>query len=440
MVGKTLVKQSKLMKNGALASVLFLFSSFISAQTYYVDASKGNDNNSGTSILVPWQSLDKVSNQQFYPGDNILFKAGEQWTGSLTLSSSGAKDLPITYGSYGDLQNFGKPYINGNGKIYNHTGEAKNESIIIFAKNKEFIHLENLKVSADSFDVTGIKSTTGIYFGSDIKRQLSGFKLTNVTVQDVFQSKIDDPKRFNKKGKRIRVSKGKSFAVRFQSKYPTDRNARFNNILVENSTITNNQREGLRFIGADNIVIRNNTFYKNGGSAAVVNNYYDLTFENNDCQYSGAGESTGDDIRMHNRGSSLWTVFGEKALVRNNTFKHSRGWLDSYGMHVDHNNKDVIVEKNYFEDNEGGFIQIIGDNQDITYRYNVSVNDGLDLNQNNRTASTIHFSDYVGQDKKTGKKKPGTPPALRFITTRFIYRQMLKIFQQTLNYVRVKHI
>ena len=37
----------------------------------------------------------------FCPGDNILFKCGDSWQGSVTISSSGTTGNPITYGPYG---------------------------------------------------------------------------------------------------------------------------------------------------------------------------------------------------------------------------------------------------------------------------------------------------------------------------------------------------
>ena len=74
---------------------------------YYVSSSSGNDawggklpnpNREGSD--GPWQTLQKVSNAQFQPGDNILFKRGESWKGQLKVSSSGTAAKRITYGAY----------------------------------------------------------------------------------------------------------------------------------------------------------------------------------------------------------------------------------------------------------------------------------------------------------------------------------------------------
>jgi hypothetical protein len=55
----------------------FLISPICWAATYYVDATNGNDLNSGTSELTPWKTIAKGNASRFYPGDQILFKRGE---------------------------------------------------------------------------------------------------------------------------------------------------------------------------------------------------------------------------------------------------------------------------------------------------------------------------------------------------------------------------
>lgn len=72
----------------------------LSAMTYYVDCG-GSDSNLGTSTSAPWQTLAKVNNSSFSPGDSVLFKAGCTWREQLTVSSSGSAGKPVTFGAYG---------------------------------------------------------------------------------------------------------------------------------------------------------------------------------------------------------------------------------------------------------------------------------------------------------------------------------------------------
>lgn len=69
--------------------------------TYYVDVTGGSDTNSGTSMDQAWQTINKVNNSFFAPGDFILFKRGAVWREELNIKWSGIKGSPITFADYG---------------------------------------------------------------------------------------------------------------------------------------------------------------------------------------------------------------------------------------------------------------------------------------------------------------------------------------------------
>jgi len=71
-----------------------------SSNSYYIDAISGNDNNEGT-MNSPWKSLDKITARTFLPGDNIYFKRGTSYNGSVTINGNGTQSMPITVGAYG---------------------------------------------------------------------------------------------------------------------------------------------------------------------------------------------------------------------------------------------------------------------------------------------------------------------------------------------------
>ncbi len=78
--------------------------SSVNATTYYVDATNGLDTNNGTSTGTAWKTITKVGSYGiFLPGDTILFKRGETFnsTASITLSNSGTSGNPITFAAYG---------------------------------------------------------------------------------------------------------------------------------------------------------------------------------------------------------------------------------------------------------------------------------------------------------------------------------------------------
>ena len=81
------------------------------AAVYFVDASAGSDENSGLSITEAWKTLEKVNAVSLNPGDTVLFKRGEVWTGTMIISDSGIEGSPITVAAYGDGP---APVIDGN--------------------------------------------------------------------------------------------------------------------------------------------------------------------------------------------------------------------------------------------------------------------------------------------------------------------------------------
>ena len=91
---------TNLLKRGLLL-LLIVFSSMLSFSTTYYVSNVGNDSNSGLSADLPWKTLNKVNSQAFKSGDQILFKKGHSFYGSLIINSSGAPGSPITIGAYG---------------------------------------------------------------------------------------------------------------------------------------------------------------------------------------------------------------------------------------------------------------------------------------------------------------------------------------------------
>jgi len=82
----------------------------LSAATFYVDASKGNDANDGLSPTNAWQSMGKVNQASLRGGDRVLFCRGKVWREPLTPAASGAPGNQLVFGAYGEGP---KPMING---------------------------------------------------------------------------------------------------------------------------------------------------------------------------------------------------------------------------------------------------------------------------------------------------------------------------------------
>jgi parallel beta-helix repeat protein len=74
---------------------------FSQAQTTYYVSNEGSSSNNGTSTSTTWNLAKVNSFTSFVAGDQILFKKGETFYGSITVNNSGTSGNPITYGAYG---------------------------------------------------------------------------------------------------------------------------------------------------------------------------------------------------------------------------------------------------------------------------------------------------------------------------------------------------
>jgi parallel beta-helix repeat protein len=120
-----------------MLSILVLFTYTVNATVYYVSNS-GNDSNAGTSESLPWKTLTKVNSFTPKAGDQILFKRGDEWTGSITVKASGTSSSRITYGAYGTGNKpkiYGSEVITGwtlhSGNIYKTTFNTQINQLFI---------------------------------------------------------------------------------------------------------------------------------------------------------------------------------------------------------------------------------------------------------------------------------------------------------------------
>lgn len=73
--------------------------------TYYIDAASGSDTNSGKSENSAFASVAAIAGLSLKPGDSVLFKKGETYTGDFDITANGTADAHITFSSYGEGDN-----------------------------------------------------------------------------------------------------------------------------------------------------------------------------------------------------------------------------------------------------------------------------------------------------------------------------------------------
>ena len=107
-----------------ILTILFSFS-LANATNYYLSSSSGSDLNNGKSENTAWQSITKLKTvlTSLQPGDSVLFKCGDTFSGQLVLSKSGTAAKNIYFGSYGSGK---KPIISGTVSVKNWTQTSSN--------------------------------------------------------------------------------------------------------------------------------------------------------------------------------------------------------------------------------------------------------------------------------------------------------------------------
>ncbi|MEU4157889.1 carboxypeptidase regulatory-like domain-containing protein [Actinoplanes sp. NPDC026670] len=144
--------------------------------TYYVDAVAGDDTDTGLTSANAWRTLDQVNRTAFQPGDRILLRAGQRWTGQLWPKGDGTGEAPIVVDRWGDGD---KPGIDAGG--------TTDDAVRLF--NQEHWTIRNLDVTnaAPSTGTPGenLADLRGIHISGDNGRTLDGFLIDAVDVHDV---------------------------------------------------------------------------------------------------------------------------------------------------------------------------------------------------------------------------------------------------------------
>ncbi|MFT4204162.1 MAG: right-handed parallel beta-helix repeat-containing protein [Chitinophagaceae bacterium] len=321
--------------------------------TYYVSPD-GNDSNAGTDSAAPWQSLAKVNSMTFAPGDRLLLQSGGVWNDTLCPKGSGKEGLPIVIDKYGGEH---KPRINGGGKVNGSSALSLNKVAYWEVNNLE---ITNAVPAGVTYVAIGIKVNGGVRSEDS---SYGNITIRNCYVHDVDAATAHQPNYHKGSGGIILVGK-------------------LSDVLVQGCHIANCSVEGLRSTGfaemerrSKNIVFDHNLIENIYGDGIVM------------AQVSGGSRITHNTVRnacMTNdiNFAGIWTVGSRNTLVAYNEVYGMKGGGPHDGMAFDADGWDNpsatdgdIFEYNYSHDNNGGFFLLMSHSDNITVRYNVSVND-----------------------------------------------------------------
>ena len=360
---------------------------------YYLNSSSGNDLNDGRTPATAWKSLAKVNELHLNPGTKVLLASGSRFEGKLELTGSGTTGEPIIVSSYSEGNNSAaKPVI-----------DAKGFLSAVYLKDVSYIQVENLELTSDAGIPMDEQAST-MRYGVFIEAENPGFhpniKLSNLYIHHIFASE-----NVEKDGQNPTSNLGYGIFIRMKNN-----EARIKNVSIENCRVEMTGHTGIRAFGSvkdgersylDSLTIVNNVLENIGGPGMVPGLCRNVLVRGNVTNYTGSDA----DPRMHNRGSGIWPWTSENVLIEKNKFMNAWGKMDSYGAHIDYNCKNVVVQYNLSVNNSGGFVEILGNDHNCCYRYNVSINDGYrqkGVNGVTHDGKVLWTSGYVGKDPRTG--------------------------------------
>ncbi len=335
-----------------------------SAATYHFSAA-GNDATGNGSLAKPWQSVAKFNQLNLSPGDNVLFRAGDTFSGRMWLdesdsgtSAAGHLISPVKIGSYGAVGATTRATI---------VSPYNNEGFVAY--NAGGIELSDLEFVSGGFN--GNSRTNGVQFMSD---------------------KV-----------------GSSFLSQYE-------HVRVNNVASRGFGLNGLQVWAHHSVGFDDVHVADSEFSGNGyagvyvGASQWQNKYHaDVVVErvvaHNNPGYVGELPITGHGVILANvdggtiqdsvaydngkvNGNAnvgLWTYQSNAVTIQRNVAYGNRspGGFDGGAYDIDGGVTNSVIQYNQSFDNDGAGL-LLAEYQSTNamaknvFRYNLSVNDGRD--------------------------------------------------------------
>jgi Right handed beta helix region len=315
------------------------------ATTYYVSAA-GNDAGQG-SATVPWRTLARVNDQILKPGDAVLLRGGDTFSGGLRFDASdaGSRNLPIVVASY------------GRGRATIASGGAAGISVV----NAAGYHISHLTLVGNG------GAASGIMFFNDLPGDI---KLPYIRIDSVEVS------GYGRDGIEIGSWNGTSG---------------YRDVQIVNAVAYGNVRTGI-FVYAQqanvhqSVTISGARAFNNSGVAGTGTNSGSgivLSGVNGGVIERSVAHSNGWRCDAPQGPVGIWTYDSTQVRIRHNESYNNRtgGPADGGGFDLDQNVSMSIVEYNYSHDNDGaGYLLAHAPSTDLHHgnvvRYNISENDG----------------------------------------------------------------
>lgn len=379
--------------------------------TYYVDARNGNDNADGKSPSKAWKTLAKVESVFLQQGDQVLFKRGEVFNGSLFLKIIPASSKITRIGAYGIGD---RPVLDAQGK----------ESFCMMIFNTPFIEVGDLDITQTVLDIPSIRR--GVYYQAEDLGEVKHVQFRNMKFHDIVGNKgKEDGDLYAKRnaGLSLEITGNNTptfmngYLVEGCTFYRVGRHGAVNQSTWSKRTLTTNTN----WVPSKNVVIRRNVFEETASDGLIVRVADGPLMEYNLFKKCSV-ELSGNASFTFNCDNALWQ-YNEACYTVYNT-----GDSDAAGFDSDFKSKNTIFQFNYAHHNEYGDILITGGpsnfggfNDGTVIRYNVFYNNGhhgLRIS-GNATNSSI-YNNVIYKDQNVAKP---TEPYVEYTSHRLFYNK-----------------
>lgn len=360
--------------------------------TYFIHPTLGDDSNPGTSKEKPFKTLQQIEKITLNPGDQVILAGGEQYTGSLILKNrQGSENYPIEIKS----ENWNNEKENTPAII-----DFKGHATGILIEDCSYLNISNINVTGNGFgDYNEISDMRcAILINDADQRTMTSIRMNNLHINDVY---YENPGFIRDKSE-VKSANGiqkYGWGIRVTNKQPDHL---IENIEISNCEISNVSHTGIKLTGSKKNIRRvnilHNTVKYTGGPGMQMSEVENVYVAYNVIDHSGSDN----DSRKWGRGSGLWTWGSANVIIEKNKFLHANGPGDSDGAHIDFNCLNIIIQYNLSAFNAGGFCEILGNNYNCVYRYNISINDGYRVKGINgafQEGKTLWLSGYQGNNQ-----------------------------------------
>lgn len=329
--------------------------------SYYLDATNGNDSNTGTSPKQAWRSMDKLNRVLLNPGDKVLLKRGEIFNGELEISAQGTPERRIYVEAYGEGDT--KPCIVGH--------DTSMYAVRIY--NSDYVTFQNIEIVNTGKQPVAYRSglkVESLDYG--ISRNIV---VNNVTVRDVNGSLVKEKGG----GCGIYIVNGGKEKVSV-----------FDSLTIENCHILRCTRNAMIWSGyssrqnwhpSKHTVIRGNLIEEVPGDGIVPIGCDSTLIEYN------VMRNCPELLPQTEAAAGIWPWSCDNTLIQFNEVSDHKAPWDAQGFDSDWNCTGTVIQYNYSHDNYGGMVLVCNSgespasfnigNVGTKIHYNVSINDGI---------------------------------------------------------------